>query len=91
MNFIIHRFVIAPSKKQIKSIEKLIVISPSALEYCLRSADVPAQDLHAQFNDKNSIVNKSKIADLISRLCILTLGDIGQRKGVLGLQHTESN
>ena len=90
MNFIIHRFVIAPPKKQIKSIEKLIVISPSALEYCLRSADVPAQDLHAQFNDKNSIVNKSKIADLISRLCILTLGDMGQRKGVLGLQHTRA-
>ena len=90
MNFIIHRFVIAPSKKQIKSIEKLIVISPSALEYCLRSTDVPAQDLYEQFNDKNSIVNKSKIADLISRLCILTLGDIGQRKGVLGLQHTRA-
>lgn len=90
MSFILQRFVIRPSKKQIETIGKIILISPSALEYCLRSTNVPDQVPFNQSVDNSSFVNKMSIVAFITQLCILILSDIGERKEVLGLQDTKA-
>ena len=79
MNFITNRFIIILSKQQLGSIQKLIAISPSALEHCLRSDDVPDQNSDDD-PGTNPAKNKFRILDLFSSLCVLTLSDMEQRR-----------
>ena len=90
MNFIITRFDIDSSQQLINIIKKLIVISPSALEYCLKTSDVPIQKSCDQVKPKTAQINNLNISHLATQLCILTLSDMLQRKIVYDLENIKA-
>ena len=90
MNFIITRFDIDSSQQLINIIKKLIVISPSALEYCLKTSDVPIQKSCDQVKPKTAQINNLNISHLATQLCILTLSDMFQRKIVYDLENIKA-
>ena len=82
MNFITNRFVITLTTQKLDSIKKLITISPSSLEYCLRSPTVPDQTSIDSTDTHIAMTNKFRIQDLFSHLCVLTLSDMEQRRSL---------
>lgn len=91
LNFVANRFFVEPNDEQIQVIAKMMLISPSALEYCLRTPNVPDQNLYKQFHNKiPDEIKNSSLTSLVSKLCVLTLSDLEQLRHVLGLQDTRA-
>lgn len=90
VSYISKRFFVDLSEEEKRVLVRILLISPSSLEYCLRSDDTPHQNLYEQFKGNlPKKVQQTNLTSLMSKLCILCLNDL-ENKQLLGLQKTRA-
>lgn len=88
ISHIVSRFHLKPNDENKKAILRMVLVSPSALHYCLFGSTLHAQNLTSQFkNNMTDSIYGENLRTLLTELCMLLLADHNNSL-VLGLQNT---